>query len=111
MMSTGLKKNPRDASEPKLLYHMGPGGSFEEDNFYRRNVKEYPDFGSADKTTITGASQGGFHPRPSSSLSLAHSQKKIIKANAPFRSTILKQIIASLKKHSSVRQSTDSQDR
>lgn len=38
---------------------------------------------------------------------MAHSQKKIIKANAPFRSTILKQIIASLKKHSSVRQSTE----
>lgn len=58
------KKNPRDASEPKILYHMGPGGSFEEETFYRRNVKEYPDFGSPDKKTMVSdasKSQSGFH--------------------------------------------------
>jgi hypothetical protein len=101
------KKNPRDSSEPKILYHMGPGGTFEEDNYYRRNVAEYPDFGGANqdsgdkRSTISGQIHlGGPRHRPSSSLSQVTSTKNVIKANAPFRSTILKQIIASLNKQS-----------
>jgi hypothetical protein len=27
----------------QLLYHMGPGGTFEEEIFQRKNVRDYPD--------------------------------------------------------------------
>jgi hypothetical protein len=60
---------------------MGPGGTYEEDNFFRRNVDEYPEF---KKNAETGP-VAGLQRRPSSQLSNTRSVSSMIKPNAPFR--------------------------
>jgi hypothetical protein len=60
---------------------MGPGGTYEEDNFFRRNIDEYPEF---KKNADTGP-VAGLQRRPSSQLSNARSVSSMIKPNAPFR--------------------------
>lgn len=54
-----------------MLYHMGPGGLYNEDNFFRKNVVEYPDFNEL--------------KRPSSSLVKSNSTSKQLKTNQPFK--------------------------
>lgn len=62
---------------------MGPGGTFDENVYYRRILNEYPDpmltESKDDRSTISSTSNRSIYSP------LAHPSAKNIKANAPFR--------------------------
>ena len=66
-----------------MLYHLGPGGTFDENVYYRRILNEYPDpthtESRDDGSTISSNSNRTYFS------SLALSSGKHLKPNAPLR--------------------------